>query len=779
MTPAAPPPNGRWPTPAAAPTRKPGGPGAKLGSADGCAPRWPVLPWCWSLPWSLAGWRCPCAAGPNARRWWPTRAASAPRPCSPTSWTVSLLLARQAVALDDSLETRSDLLAALLRSPAAAAILRGDLDGIGAIGLSTDGRLLAVGDGDGTVAIYDVRSRQLLQEKFQGEGDQVIDLEFSPDGSLLAVATTGYSEPVRLWDVQGARVRHTLARANDDHVVTGVEFSPDGRTLVTLSADKDAEPGSGAGDAFLTRWDVSSGRRLKGPVRVSSHGGDALVASPDGERLVVVNGAEALVVAAGTFQPLRRFPHEPAQPRVFVAALSPRDGRTLALWPDNGPIEFLNLSTGRRRPAVGRHEDFAFSIRFSPDGKTLATGGSDGSVKVWDVASGQLRETFQGHEARVLGLRFSTDGRTLYSAGSKTIIAWDLQGAHRLGRPASLFAGPIPYGFRASLSPGHALAVSSDGVLLAAPMARAPDHLALLDLRAPQRPLRPLVPSVGRISAVAFSPDGKRLAVGGDASAPVLIDVASGMVLKQMTGGHRGGINSVAFDPKGPRLATGGAHDLQTIVWDIATGRPIRQLKHPTPNEQRNVTVGWSPDGSMLATAGGGGRVILWRTSTWQQLATLPADTSIVLCVAFSPDGSLLAAGGVGDRAVTLWDVATRRLVGRLPHPTFLASVAFDPAGRTLATSAFDDKVRLWDITSLRQIGVALPGAENGSGTNASAFDPSGTHLIALHDSGTAFVWDMHPDRWKQQACAVVGRSLTPQEWKELLSGRRYQPACR
>ena len=80
----------------------------------------------------------------------------------------SLLLARQGIALDDSVETRSNLLAALLRSPAAKAILRGDLDGIGALGLSRDGRLLAAGDGGGRVAIYDVRTRRLLQETFQG-----------------------------------------------------------------------------------------------------------------------------------------------------------------------------------------------------------------------------------------------------------------------------------------------------------------------------------------------------------------------------------------------------------------------------------------------------------------------------------------------------------------------------------------------------------------------------------------------------------------------------------
>jgi WD40 repeat protein len=379
----------------------------------------------------------------------------------------------------------------------------------------------------------------------------------------------------------------------------------------------------------------------------------------------------------------------------------------------------------------------------------------------------------------VLGLRFSPDGRMLYSAGSKTVIAWDLEGSRRLGRPVSLFTGPIPSSFSTLPSPRNALAISSDGALLAAPLASAPDHLALLDLRSPQPARSPVAPGIGRISAVAFSPDGTRLAVGGEhAPAPVLIDVASGRVARRMTGGgHQDGIVSMRFDPKGPRLATGGY--LQAIVWDTATGRPIRQLKQPTTNEQQEVSVAWSPDGTMLATAGGGGRVILWYTSTWQQTATWAADTSLVLCVAFSPNGSLLAAGGAGDRSVTLWDVASRKLVGRLPHPIFVSSVAFDPAGRTLATSALDDKVRLWDLATLRQIGVALPGAENGSGTNVSAFDPSGNHLIALHDSGTALVWNLDPDRWKQQACAVVGRSLTREEWKELLPDRGYQPACR
>ena len=404
-------------------------------------------------------------------------------------------------------------------------------------------------------------------------------------------------------------------------------------------------------------------------------------------------------------------------------------------------------------------------------------------MKVWDVASGQLRETFQGHEARVAGLRFSVDGRTLYSSGSKSVIAWDLEGSSRLGRPYRIFTGSVPPSFIGS-NPS-ALAISADGALLAAPLAMAPDKVALLDLHSPRPARRVLAPGIGRISAIAFSPDGNQLAVtGDDAPAPVLIDVDSGRVQEGMTGGgHRGEVSSMVFAPDGTRLVTGGNRDGQAIVWDTQTGRPIRHLEDPTTNEQQAipfaVTVGWSPDGSIVATGGGQGRILLWRTTDWRQLGALPADTSWVYCMAFSPDGSRLAAGGVGDRQATIWDVASGKLVGRLPHPNFVTSVAFDPAGRTLATSATDFKIRLWDLASQRQIGSPLPGSETGSGTNVSAFDPSGNHLIAVYDSGAAFVWNMDPNHWKQRACAVVGRSLTREEWTELLPDRRYQPACR
>jgi WD40 repeat protein len=671
----------------------------------------------------------------------------------------SLLLARQAMALHDSLETRGDLLAALLRSPAAKAVLRGDLDGINPIDLSRDGRLLAMGDAGGGVEVFDVQTRRPLPGNFRAERE-INDLAFSPDGTLLAVAASGGE--IQLWDLRTATLRHRL-RATVDYVA-GVEFSSHGQTLITLSVDAADTPNS-----FLTRWDVASGRPLTGPRRVSSYGGDALIMTPDGSRLVTLGGAEVVVTAAQTLRPIRRFP----RPRRFGQAALHPDGRTLALGlGEDGTLELMDLSTGRQRH-LGSDKGAVGNVAFSPDGATVATGGVDGRVLVWDVAAGQIQKSFQGHEGRigVLGLRFSWDGRTLYSAGPTSVIAWDLQGSGRLGRPFRYAPAP-PDG---ATSP-PAFALSSDGSLLATPHGKRSDQIALRDLRT-LKPTRPwLAPGIGRIGAIAFAPDGRTLALGGDRAdgAPVLVDVASGTVTRRMTGGHDGGFDTVAFDQEGKRILTAG-HDRQAIIWDARTGDKLRELRHPGDDHLDDTVAAWSPDATMVATAGGNGLVAVWHLPDGKHLATFKADPRGVSSVAFSPDGSLIAAGGLPSHQVTLWDVNTHKLVGRLPHPTTIAGVTFAGGGKTLASIA-QGTVRLWDVASRHQIGRALPGPP---AFGRVGFDPKGNQLVAVYLDGTGLVWDVDPDHWKQRACSVANRTLSREEWKELLPERRYQPACR
>jgi WD40 repeat protein len=396
----------------------------------------------------------------------------------------------------------------------------------------------------------------------------------------------------------------------------------------------------------------------------------------------------------------------------------------------------------------------------------LATGGGDRRVIVRDVASGQVRETFQSGEGRFAGLRFSPDGRTLYAAATRSVIAWDLDGAGRLGRPFSV-PGPSEI----------TMAVSPDGSVIATPDGPAGDRVTLRELRAPTKVRGSFALGIGRIGAIAFAPDGKTLALGGERAhaAPVLVDAASGTITRRMTGGHDDGFVTLAFDREGTRILTAG-NDRRAIIWDAHTGAQLLELRHPGDDEPNDTVAAWSPDGTMVATGGAGGTVVLWRVAGGTPVRTVAADPEFVSAVAFSPDGALLAAAGSGERFATLWEVASGRLVGRLRHPTYVVALRFDPQGRTLATAATDGTVRLWDLASQRQLGVALPGGEQWS---VLAFNPAGTDLVAFYGDGTGLVWDVDPDRWKQRACTIAGGPLTRDEWEELLPGRRYEPACR
>ena len=186
----------------------------------------------------------------------------------------SLLLARQAVALDDTVRTRGNLLGALLRSPAAIGVIRADHATILSAAVNPDGSTLAVGNIAGEVLFFDTRTRRRVATLEPTPNEPAIyALAYSPDGSRLAVAHTsipgatadypaGWRILVALVDARTRRVVERLAMPRE-RAVGGVQFSPDGRTLgVTLYADN-------AGS--LMRFDVRTGRRSGAPVPVEHH----------------------------------------------------------------------------------------------------------------------------------------------------------------------------------------------------------------------------------------------------------------------------------------------------------------------------------------------------------------------------------------------------------------------------------------------------------------------------------------------------------------------------
>ena len=155
------------------------------------------------------------------------------------------------------------------------------------------------------------------------------------------------------------------------------------------------------------------------------------------------------------------------------------------------------------------------------------------------------------------------------------------------------------------------------------------------------------------VSAVAFSPDGTRLASGSSDETLRLWDVQTGQRIGQPLRGHGGDVLSVVFSPDGTRLASGG-YDGTVRLWNAKTNQP---LGAPLQGHEGSVwSVAFSPDGTRLASGGYDGTVRLWNAQNGQRIGKPMRwhEKGQVRSVAFSPDGTRLVSGGE-DNTLRLW----------------------------------------------------------------------------------------------------------------------------
>jgi WD40 repeat protein len=675
----------------------------------------------------------------------------------------SLLLAAEGVRLDDSVDTRSALLASLLRSPQAIKVVRGDGNRLQGLTLSPDGRVLVAVDSAGLLYLWDATTGRRLGRPLGPAKASLFVPVFSPDGHLLATGGAGAAEggSMLLWDTASRTVLRRLKLLPSEGDVTDAAFSPDGRLLAAATHR-----------GYLIFWNPASGARL-GRALHPHHppedpAGTWLAFDRRGMTLYTSSLDHKTIVweVAGR-RPIRTLPFG------GPLALSP-DGERLALAQLDGSVILAAATTGRHRVLAG-HTGPAVQVAFSPDGATLASVGDDRTAIVWDVATGRVRETLRGHAGEVVSVAFSPDGRTLYtSSRDDSVIAWDMTATRGLARRLTRTAGTVT---GVAFSP-------RDRNLLA--LVRSDGPATLWDLARGTQLGAPLPVSGGFINTVAFSPDGRLLAAPNDRDGSVvLFDVAThkrvGRPLRpphlSTTPGRDRRVLGIAFSPDGKLLATAG-NDGSTVLWDLATRTQVGRPQRPHPDFSVDQ-VAFSPDGRTLASSLDDGTVVLSRVPDGSVLHRLTVAKVPLGPLAFSPDGTTLAAGAINGR-VGLWDPRTGTAGGPawVAHSGYLVSTAFSPDGSLLATAGTDGTARLWDAGSGKQIGAPLTGPLRDTGFGHAAFSPDGRTLASAFQDGTVLLWDVAPASWLKRACAVAGRNLTPQEWDEFLPGRPFQAVC-
>jgi dipeptidyl aminopeptidase/acylaminoacyl peptidase len=230
----------------------------------------------------------------------------------------------------------------------------------------------------------------------------------------------------------------------------------------------------------------------------------------------------------------------------------------------------------------------------------------------------------------------------------------------------------------------------ANGPPLGASLTTPPPKAAIPDIK-------PSVPVISPVGSLAFSPDGKLLAVGGYRDVQ-LLDAANGKALATLTG-HADVVRALAFTPDGTRLVAAGglpARSGEIKIWDLQTHRLLETM---TGHTDCIYSVAVSPDGKLLASGSYDKLILLWEIDGGKQTRTLKDHIDAVFSVAFSPDGKRLASGAQ-DRSVKLWDVASGQRLFTLSEPLDgITTAAFRPSGTQLAAGGYDKVIRTWDLT--------------------------------------------------------------------------------
>jgi WD40 repeat protein/DNA-binding SARP family transcriptional activator len=429
-------------------------------------------------------------------------------------------------------------------------------------------------DTDQYWALVDVATgRERLTRSIQGQPSEI---DFSPDGKRFAV---NENQVVRIVDSASGQDVVTLS-GHTGSVESGLQFNADGTRIVTVAADG------------TTRiWDAATGKSL-----LTVFGDEprmkSAAFSPDGTRLATLSAEGVKLWAIAPTDAHEWLAAPAAIDCDCMIAFSP-DGTQLAAFGGDNTVKVMDSHSGQTRLTLPDPGSQGMGLAFSPDGTRLATSGTDDLAHVWDLVTGKELVVLKGHTAKVNGV--GTVDRVIFS-------------------PDGTRLATINHNYEARLWD-------------------ATTGQILFSLHAYDRDLQ-----LGQAVGLAFSPDGSRLATAGGTEVKIW-DTHTGQVVLALPSVADLLVYSVAFSPDGKHLAVGFRGGAAS-VWATTTGHKLFDLPGHT-GSVRHLT--YSPDGTRIATASVDGTTKLWDATTGAEQLTLTGHTGQVTGLSFSPDGTRLA----------------------------------------------------------------------------------------------------------------------------------------
>jgi WD40 repeat protein len=574
--------------------------------------------------------------------------------------------------------------------------------------------------------------------RLSGHNAQVNQVAFSPDGKYLL---SGSADKVAiLWKSNGKRYK--ILKGHTDEV-RAVAFSPTGELLAT-----------GSSDNTVKLWD------LEGKLKKTLIGHRATVTdiafSPDKDLIATASfdGTVKLWTQEGTL--LKTLTRD--QTPIYTVAIS-SDSQTIVTGDLRGRITFWTRQ-GTLQQVLNQGTTPVRTIAFHPNGQILASAGQDQVIRLWKREQNQFvpRKILTGHRGTIWEVAFAPQSDFILSVGADhTIRVWTLDG--KLYRTVKEY-GTLALGVaihpkqQAIATPAYDKTIRlyrKDHNLLQT-FSQHPDGYTNLQFSPNGKSFATgslegkvrlweangqslsKVEHRGEVWALAFSPDNRFLGTGSEDKRIKIWDLKDKTVYKTLEG-HQDTVWSVAFHPNGKILAS--ASDDNTIkLWNLETGKAIATLK----GHQAGVwKVNFSPDGQILASASSDHTIKLWNVAEGKLLKTLTAHQGGVWDVEFSPDGKRLASASA-DNTVKIWGIdgtVQHTLTG---HRDIVYRVVFSPDGKRLASGSGDTTLKLWDSETGKEL---LTLNHHRSGVFALDFSPDGQILASGSFDATVILWKL------------------------------------